>query len=215
MTAARQAWLPAAAGSLEMAGCWHICCREPRMAVLGLRALPVNQVSSSSSSGLGARMAACGRPCIHAFHPSRHFLASPVAEAKDGCVGPARGPTHKFFVVIFGNFCPSSGPINAGPHAASYPTPNSHLDAFFVFVFESKQWPAWACMQPRTHRSSACASPGPEQPRTMGGRGPARITLRTCSHRAGRGRVCCPGARTPRCFAAAASDRSLALQPVL
>ena len=39
LTAARQAWLPAAAGSLEMAGCWHICCREPRMAVLGLRAV--------------------------------------------------------------------------------------------------------------------------------------------------------------------------------
>ena len=46
LTAARQAWLPAAAGSLEMAGCWHICCREPRMDVLGLHAFPISQAMS-------------------------------------------------------------------------------------------------------------------------------------------------------------------------
>ncbi len=40
MVAARQAWLPAAAGSLEMVGCWHICCRDPSTADFGLRAAP-------------------------------------------------------------------------------------------------------------------------------------------------------------------------------
>ena len=38
LTTARQAWLMAPPGSLLTAGFWHICCREPRMAALGLRA---------------------------------------------------------------------------------------------------------------------------------------------------------------------------------
>ncbi len=42
LMAARQAWLPAAAGSLEMVGCWHICCREPSTVDVGLRAPPAH-----------------------------------------------------------------------------------------------------------------------------------------------------------------------------
>ena len=92
LTAARQAWLPAAAGSLEMAGCWHICCREPRMAVLGLRAVRMTW-QLCISSGLDARMGACA---CGALHPSRVKSLHPLLqiEPADGCVRPARIPNH-------------------------------------------------------------------------------------------------------------------------